>query len=86
MFFVAYLLFDLLLFNQLHYYYHRLLRRSVQGSVHYSAIVSQFTQTLSETKWKGRTLQGSVLYSAGLIPLIPSPVIAIRQLAEKQEK
>ena len=37
-----------------------LLRRSVQGSLRYSAIASQFTQSEA----KGRTLQRSVLYSS----------------------
>jgi hypothetical protein len=33
----------LFLFSQLHYYYHRPLRRSFQGSVHYSAFAKRFT-------------------------------------------
>jgi len=32
------------------------LRRSFQGSLHHCEIESQFTQTLSLSKWKGRTL------------------------------
>jgi hypothetical protein len=38
------------------------LRRSIQGSVRYSAIASQFTQSEA----KGRTLHLPVLYSAGV--------------------
>jgi hypothetical protein len=40
------------------------LRRSVQGFVLYSTNASQFTQTLSAAKWKGRTLVLLNRYSA----------------------
>ena len=41
--------------------YEALLRRSIHDSVHYSTTASQFTQTLSKAKWKGRTLVQSVI-------------------------
>ena len=46
----------LLFFTRLWYCYHRLLRRSAQRSVRYSANASQFTQTLSLPTCKGRTI------------------------------
>jgi LPS export ABC transporter protein LptC len=50
-------------------YIELLLRRSVHLSILYSTIASQFTQTLSKAKWKGRTLVLFIRYSALLILL-----------------
>ena len=49
-------------------YIELLLRRSVHRSFLYSTIASQFTQTLSKAKWKGRTLVLPYLYSTLLVP------------------